>query len=215
MFWKNRLVPNGAIRDSASISSQATFPRKRGNAKWMDTENFFLSFSQPKYTFLRVMDTNKNKNTNRKKWRSEEKTSFSFVMNWTQRGTFVQRKTPTWTAFCAINCFVLLRCCIDLVCMVLDCYSKSKQIQWLNVFNETHTATLCCDKKCVMELWSCMAMELFFYERHIPRDCWVMNLWCIKQVTSGKKDKLENENVHGLLVIGENVQNFLYLSTLS
>ena len=96
--------------------------------------------------------------------------------------------------------------------MVLDYYSKSKQTQ-----SNTH-CVLCVIKYVWWNFWSCMAMELF-YDRRIPRDCSVMNIWCIKQVKwSGKRQtwkRIWNASKswkcqYGCLEIGNNVQSFLY-----
>ena len=158
---------------------------------------FFLPFSSPKTAFLQVMDTNKKIITHRKRWRRED-FSLCDELNW-ERRTFLQRKTPNWTAFSAIVCFVLLRYCIDIVYMVLDYYSKSKQTQ-----SNTNThCVLCVIKICVCvvwwNFWSCMAMELF-YDRRIPRDCSVMNIWCIKRIKQVKHQVewllQKVENVH-------------------
>ena len=191
-------------------------PSKKRECKMNGHGEFFLPFSSPKTAFLQVMDTNKKIITHRKRWRRED-FSLCDELNW-ERRTFLQRKTPNWTAFSAIVCFVLLRYCIDIVYMVLDYYSKSKQTQ-----SNTNThCVLCVIKICVCvvwwNFWSCMAMELF-YDRRIPRDCSVMNIWRIKQVKwSGKRQtwkRIWNASKswkcpYGCLEIGNNVQSFLY-----
>ena len=145
----------------------------------MDTGEFFLPFSTPKLPFLWVMDANKIMNTNRKIWRRED---LALSVWWTElkeKNFCTKKETIILTTFGAIVCFVLLRYCIDIVCMVLDCYSKSKQTQ-----SNTHYFVwwkVCVVKLLIMHgygafLWKIYTKRLLTYDSMVYQASQVVKL---------------------------------------